>query len=390
MSIIASRLEKSASRTRSAVGRVPRPAGVASRRPPRVPATILVTLPTLAALPAPAIIGRVPAHVFVSYASHDVEYVRRLLEHLEQARVPVWADRDIAYGAQWATVISQQIETSAAVIVVMTPEADASTWVAREINFAKRWQKPIFPLLLAGEALRTLAGDGVVDVTDGELPGPDTIDRLRAAVAAAPDPEALLDSPAPRPPASRRLAIGAGLTAVLALAVAAIFLPPLWSKAPATTAPTTGVGFEPSTTPPTSSAPQTATPSRSAPPTASHIGTAPSNVDTAPTTNAAATTPSSSPTPPAKSTLVLLACPTKINHAGTFTGTVSLDHGYPAEQSVELRVDRGGVTMPNSVTVPAGSTQATFSMSATTKAGTNTITATLNGSTVQCHIMVTD
>jgi hypothetical protein len=331
--------------------------------------------------------------VFVSYSRRDISYVRRLVEHLTQAGVPVWVDHDIEYGDQWKTVIRGQLDASAAVIVVMTPAAMASEWVAREVNYAKGRRKPLFPLLLAGDPFPALVSHAPVDVSGGAMPGADTVGALLAVVAATPDPA---PDPAPVPVRgsairsrlfTRRLAVGAGVTVVLALAVLALLLPPLWRHGSAA-APTTTILLEPSRTPTPSSAVPTSTSVR-----AGQTESSPGLVGAAATTHAAATkstAPVTTPGLPPKSTLVSLVCPAQIGLKQAFAGTVTVDHAYPTGQTVAVSVAGTSVTVPPSLALPAASTQANFSMTSTSKPGLSTIKATLNGSTVQCQITVTN
>jgi hypothetical protein len=89
----------------------------------------------------------VSGHVFVSYSQVDRAYVDALAAHLQSAGLRVWYDHSIATGEGWAETIHEQIDTCAAFIVVMTPAAESSTWVAREINHAEETGKPILPIL---------------------------------------------------------------------------------------------------------------------------------------------------------------------------------------------------------------------------------------------------
>jgi len=109
--------------------------------------------------------------VFISYSHRgDSAYVESLATHLTNAGVPVWLDREIAVGDRWERVIRDQIDACVALIVVMTPQADASIWVSREINYAEAKMKPIFPLLLRGDPFFRLGNIQYENVTDGRMP----------------------------------------------------------------------------------------------------------------------------------------------------------------------------------------------------------------------------
>jgi ATP-dependent Clp protease, protease subunit len=120
-------------------------------------------------------------HVFLSYSHrNDSSYVEALAAHLADAGVPVWFDREIIVGRRWDHVIKTQLDTCAAVIVVMTPEAEDSTWVSREINYAEARKKPILPLLLRGDPFFRLGNIQYENVTGGSMPSARLIAKLRS------------------------------------------------------------------------------------------------------------------------------------------------------------------------------------------------------------------
>ena len=114
--------------------------------------------------------------------------MERLAGYLTASGLPVWFDHEIISGHRWANVIREQIDTCGAVIVVMTPEADESDWVAREIAQADETGKPILPLLLKGRRLISLANIQYENVTGGEMPGPAFMARLRSLLESDPVP----------------------------------------------------------------------------------------------------------------------------------------------------------------------------------------------------------
>jgi hypothetical protein len=62
----------------------------------------------------------------------------------------------------------------------MTPDADASRWVKREITRAEDGGKPILPLLLAGQRFFSLVDIQCEDVTGGRMPTRPFVERLLA------------------------------------------------------------------------------------------------------------------------------------------------------------------------------------------------------------------
>jgi tetratricopeptide (TPR) repeat protein len=118
--------------------------------------------------------------VFISYSHEgDTEYVEDLAKHLNQQGIAVWFDREIISGDRWASLIQAQIDSCVAMIVVMSPAAENSVWVNREIVQAEEMGKPIHPLLLKGRRFFRLADVQYEDVTEGRMPPLRLVDRLR-------------------------------------------------------------------------------------------------------------------------------------------------------------------------------------------------------------------
>lgn len=123
-----------------------------------------------------------PQHVFISYSRRDSDYVQRLKDHLQANKLQIWVDDQIEHGDQWFNVIHEAIKTSAAFLVVMSPEAEQSEWVHKEILLAKRYRKPIFPLLLSGMEMPILIDLQFADVRDETMPNVNFYRRLTHAV----------------------------------------------------------------------------------------------------------------------------------------------------------------------------------------------------------------
>jgi serine/threonine protein kinase len=123
-----------------------------------------------------------PQHLFVSYSRRDKDYAQRLKDHMRHNGFTLWIDDQIEHGDHWFNEINEAIRTCSAFLVLMSPEAEHSEWVQKEILLAKRYKKPIFPLLLSGEEFAILIDLQYADVRDGELPGTDFHRRVSKAV----------------------------------------------------------------------------------------------------------------------------------------------------------------------------------------------------------------
>src|SRR5262249_44498056 len=123
------------------------------------------------------------AHIFLSYSHRsDADYATRLAAHIAAAGLPVWLDRKVVSGDRWHEVTRDKVDSCAATVVVMTPPAEASPWVNREIARAEVNGKPIFPLLLAGSPFFRLADLQYEDVSGGGMPTDAFLDQLSQAL----------------------------------------------------------------------------------------------------------------------------------------------------------------------------------------------------------------
>jgi formylglycine-generating enzyme required for sulfatase activity len=109
-------------------------------------------------------------HIFISYAREDQSYARELRDELTRRGFEVWLDDRIDAGDRWWQTIVEAIRASAALVVVMTPEAEDSEWVEREILLALDEKKPVFPLLLRGKRFPIFISTQYTDVSGDRLP----------------------------------------------------------------------------------------------------------------------------------------------------------------------------------------------------------------------------
>jgi hypothetical protein len=119
-----------------------------------------------------------PRHVFLSYARPDAEYVEKLKAALVETGIEVWIDLGIDFGEQWFTQIDGAIRACSAFVLIMSPSSQTSEWTQKEILLAKRYHKPVLPLLLEGDAHPIVIDLQWADVWGGRLPDADFHRRL--------------------------------------------------------------------------------------------------------------------------------------------------------------------------------------------------------------------
>lgn len=72
------------------------------------------------------------ADIFISYSSDDKSIVQKIAGLLEKRGWSVWWDRQIPIGQKYDTVIEQELQAAACVLVVWTKRSVASEWVKNE------------------------------------------------------------------------------------------------------------------------------------------------------------------------------------------------------------------------------------------------------------------
>ena len=90
--------------------------------------------------------------VFISHAETDDTLARKIADTLSEAGLEVWDDaREIMPGDNWGEKVSQALQESDAMVVLLTPDAVGSRWVRREIEYAlgeKRYSRRLIPVVV--------------------------------------------------------------------------------------------------------------------------------------------------------------------------------------------------------------------------------------------------
>jgi hypothetical protein len=125
-----------------------------------------------------------PTDFFVSYARDDVAYVSDLVQYLRGCGLPTWYDLSMPWGSAFTGEIRHRLQHTLGLIVVMSPAAEASIWVEREILEGQRQDRDFLPILRHGERLFLLASSNYFDARAGALPGEREVAQLRAVYEA--------------------------------------------------------------------------------------------------------------------------------------------------------------------------------------------------------------
>lgn len=83
-------------------------------------------------------------YVFISYSSQRAAEANSVRKLLEGEGIPCWmAPKDIPAGSEYADVLVKALKECACLVLVLTREAQGSKWVAKEVERAINYNKPI-------------------------------------------------------------------------------------------------------------------------------------------------------------------------------------------------------------------------------------------------------
>jgi len=80
--------------------------------------------------------GRWTMRVFISHLQQDNALAKKVAKTLEEVGLEVWDAQDILPGDNWFKEISESLEQSQAMVVLITPESLGSMWIRKEIEYA--------------------------------------------------------------------------------------------------------------------------------------------------------------------------------------------------------------------------------------------------------------
>src|SRR6185436_329569 len=92
-------------------------------------------------------------YFFVSYSRADTTQQHKIVAELRGRGVNVWVDTEnlVPGSPAWEREIERSIRNAAGIIVLLSPAANNSEWVRREISFTEENDKRIFPVLIHGD-----------------------------------------------------------------------------------------------------------------------------------------------------------------------------------------------------------------------------------------------
>jgi DNA-binding response OmpR family regulator len=89
--------------------------------------------------------------VFMSYSRRDMGTMQRIRDDLVDAGLRVWTDEHLEPGTpSWEQAVIDALRQTASVVAILSPDAERSKWVGRELAMAETLDLRIFPLLARG------------------------------------------------------------------------------------------------------------------------------------------------------------------------------------------------------------------------------------------------
>ena len=90
-------------------------------------------------------------HVFFCYARENEKEMKELKSQFTESGITVRTDENIKRNEKdWQQAIETAIDSSFAVVVLLSPSAKNSGWVRSEIKYANNQEKDIFTVLVEG------------------------------------------------------------------------------------------------------------------------------------------------------------------------------------------------------------------------------------------------
>jgi hypothetical protein len=168
-------------------------------------------IPVTGAAPAAPRDSAATPYVFISYASPDVAVADAVCAALERGGVTCWvAPRDVLPGDFYADAIVRAIDTSKAIIIVLSQSAVASPHVLREVERATSKRHPVLTLRIDQVPLPAaleyfLNTSQWLDVGSDGLASalPKLLTAVRRVIAGAPPAHATIAAPDLRAPARK-------------------------------------------------------------------------------------------------------------------------------------------------------------------------------------------
>ena len=101
--------------------------------------------------------------IFISHSHNDEMFARKVASFLEDQGLDVWeASNEIFPGDNWAAKISQGLQESNAMVVLLTPDALKSIYVQRDVEYAlgaQEYSERLIPVLVDPD--KTIAKDDI-------------------------------------------------------------------------------------------------------------------------------------------------------------------------------------------------------------------------------------
>ena len=85
---------------------------------------------------------------FISYSRKDIEFTRKIVDHLNAKDIDVWVDWEgIPPSTEWMQQIQKGIEEAGAFVFIVSPDSAVSKVCAEEVTLAVKNGKRLIPVI---------------------------------------------------------------------------------------------------------------------------------------------------------------------------------------------------------------------------------------------------
>jgi len=110
-------------------------------------------------------------YVFISYKSEEADIAYEMKKQLEENGIDCWmAPESIPYGAEYDEKLADAVEGCCGFVIMLSPRAQESKWIKKEISMAFDTNKMIFPYLVEECNLK---GSFKIYLTNNQIFSPD-------------------------------------------------------------------------------------------------------------------------------------------------------------------------------------------------------------------------
>lgn len=136
--------------------------------------------------------------VFISYTREDSKVAHLIADELARWGIVPSIDERLDNLRSWPQSIQESIKNCAMLLLIMSPEGRKSDWVQKEVEYAKSLRKPIYSILIRGEAWGSFTSSDLLDIRNGKLPDRSYYQKMEQVIKKSAQPMVASSPVAPK------------------------------------------------------------------------------------------------------------------------------------------------------------------------------------------------